>query len=246
MYTFAHNYNRLIAMDVRIEAGWKSILKEEFDKPYFVDLVNFVKRELKEGKQVYPPGKLIFNAFEKTPFDRLKVVILGQDPYHGEGQAHGLSFSVPAGIAQPPSLVNILKEIKDDLGIDPPRHGNLESWAEQGVFLLNAILTVRKSEAASHSKAGWACFTDAVIRKISEHKSGVVFLLWGNFARQKKALIDINKHFVLESAHPSPLSAASGFFGCKHFSKTNAILQQQGLQEINWRLPSDISANPKS
>jgi uracil-DNA glycosylase len=223
-------------MDVKIEAGWKSILEEEFDKPYFVDLVNFVKSELKAGKQVYPPGKLIFNAFEKTPFDRLKVVILGQDPYHGEGQAHGLSFSVPAGIAQPPSLVNIFKEIKDDLNIDPPRHGNLESWAEQGVFLLNAILTVRRSEAASHSKAGWAYFTDAVIRKISEHKSGVVFLLWGNFARQKKALIDTNKHFVLESAHPSPLSATSGFFGCKHFSKTNEILRQQGLQEINWKI----------
>jgi uracil-DNA glycosylase len=223
-------------MDVKIEAGWKSILKEEFDKPYFIDLVNFVKNELRSGKQVYPPGQLIFNAFEKTPFDKLKVVILGQDPYHGDGQAHGLSFSVPAGIPQPPSLVNIFKEIRDDLGIEPPRHGNLESWAEQGVFLLNAILTVRRSEAASHSKAGWAYFTDAVIRNISEHKSGVVFLLWGNFARQKKLLIDTKKHFILESAHPSPLSAFSGFFGCKHFSKTNEILRQQGTPEINWKL----------
>jgi uracil-DNA glycosylase len=184
---------------------------------------------------VYPPGRLIFNAFAKTPFDRLKVVILGQDPYHGEGQAHGLSFSVPEGVSQPPSLVNIFKEIKNDLGIEPPRHGNLESWAEQGVFLLNAILTVRRAEAASHSKAGWASFTDAVIRNISEHKSGIVFLLWGNFARQKKSLIDLNKHFVLESAHPSPLSA-NGFFGCKHFSKTNSILQQQGLPAINWQI----------
>jgi uracil-DNA glycosylase len=222
-------------MDVRIESGWKLILKEEFDKPYFVDLVNFIKKEMTVGKQIYPPGKFIFNAFDKTPFDRVKVVILGQDPYHGEGQAHGLSFSVPKGIKQPPSLVNIFKEIKNDLGIDPPQHGNLEQWAEQGVFLLNAILTVRNGEAASHSKAGWAYFTDAVIRKISEHKSGVVFLLWGNFARQKKALIDTTKHFVLESVHPSPLSAVN-FFGCKHFSETNKILKQQGLQEINWKI----------
>ncbi|MDR1887443.1 MAG: uracil-DNA glycosylase [Prevotellaceae bacterium] len=222
-------------MDVRIEPGWKSILKEEFDKPYFADLVNFIKNELKSGKQIYPPGGLIFNAFEKTPFDRARVVILGQDPYHEPGQAHGLSFSVPRGIRQPPSLVNIFKEIKNDLGIDPPQHGNLESWAEQGVFLLNAILTVRQSEAASHAKAGWASFTDVVIKKISEHKSGVVFLLWGSFARQKKVLIDTNKHFVLESAHPSPLSV-TGFFGCKHFSKTNAILNRQGLPEINWAI----------
>jgi uracil-DNA glycosylase len=222
-------------MDVKIEAGWKAILKEEFEKPYFVDLVNFIKQELKAGKQIYPPGKLIFNAFEQTPFDRLKVVILGQDPYHGEHQAHGLSFSVPEGIAQPPSLVNIFKEIKTDLNIEPPRHGNLESWAKQGVFLLNAILTVRKSEAASHSKAGWEYFTDAVIRKISEHKSGVIFLLWGNFARKKKALINTDKHFILEAAHPSPLSA-NGFFGCKHFSKTNILLQLQGLPEINWAI----------
>jgi uracil-DNA glycosylase len=222
-------------MEVKIEPGWKSVLKEEFDKPYFAELAGFIKKEIREGKQIYPPGKLIFNAFEKTPFDKVKVVILGQDPYHGEGQAHGLSFSVPAGIRQPPSLVNIFKEIKNDLGIGPPQHGNLESWAAQGVFLLNAILTVRKGEAASHSKAGWAYFTDAVIKKISEHKSGVIFLLWGSFARQKKLLIDTGKHFVLESAHPSPLSAVS-FFGCKHFSETNKILKQQGLTEIEWEI----------
>jgi uracil-DNA glycosylase len=222
-------------MEVKIEASWKSVLQEEFDKPYFIELVRLIKTELKEGKQIYPPGTLIFNAFDKTPFDQLKVVILGQDPYHGEGQAHGLSFSVPEGIPKPPSLVNIFKEIKDDLGIEPPQHGNLESWAQQGVFLLNAILTVRKSEPASHSRSGWAYFTDAVIQKISEHKSGVVFLLWGKFACQKKALIDTNKHHVLESAHPSPLSARN-FFGCKHFSKTNQILQQQGLEEINWKI----------
>jgi uracil-DNA glycosylase len=211
------------------------ILNTEFEKPYFADLVNFIKKETMEGKRIYPPGKLIFNAFDKTPFDKVKVVILGQDPYHGEGQAHGLSFSVPKGIRQPPSLVNIFKEIKDDLGINPPQHGNLEQWAEQGVFLLNAILTVRNGEAASHSKAGWAYFTDTVIRQISDHKSGVVFLLWGNFARQKKALIDTTKHFVLESAHPSPLSV-TGFLGCKHFSEANKILKRQGLQEINWEI----------
>jgi uracil-DNA glycosylase len=222
-------------MDVKIEAGWKSVLKDEFDKPYFIDLVNFVKKELAEGKKIYPPGKLIFNAFDKTPFDKVKVVILGQDPYHGEGQAHGLSFSVPKGIRQPPSLVNIFKEIKTDLGINPPQHGNLEQWAEQGVFLLNAILTVRNAQAASHSKAGWGFFTDAVISKISEHKSGIIFLLWGSFARQKKLLIDTNKHFVLEAVHPSPLSATN-FFGCKHFSETNRILKQQGLEEINWEI----------
>jgi uracil-DNA glycosylase len=222
-------------MEVRIEQGWKLILKDEFDKPYFVNLVNFIKKEMAGGKQIYPPGKLIFNAFDKTPFEKVKVVILGQDPYHGAGQAHGLSFSVPKGVKQPPSLVNIFKELKDDLDINPPQHGNLEQWAEQGVFLLNAILTVRNAEAASHSKAGWAYFTDAVISKISQHKSGVVFLLWGNFARQKKALIDTTKHFVLESAHPSPLSFA-GFSGCKHFSETNKILKQQGLQEINWEI----------
>ncbi|MDR3247033.1 MAG: uracil-DNA glycosylase [Prevotellaceae bacterium] len=222
-------------MDVRIEPSWKSVLINEFEKPYFSDLVHFVKTEKRDGKKIYPPGELIFNAFDKTPFDKVKVVILGQDPYHGEGQAHGLSFSVPKGIKQPPSLVNIFKEIKDDLGIDPPQHGNLEQWAEQGVFLLNAILTVRNGEAASHSKAGWGYFTDTVIRKISEHKSGIIFLLWGNFARQKKSLIDTNKHFVLEAVHPSPLSATN-FFGCKHFSKTNNILKQQGLEEINWKI----------
>ena len=222
-------------MDVKINSTWKAVLQDEFDQPYFVDLTNFIRSEIAGGKRVFPPGPLIFNAFEKTPFDKLKVVILGQDPYHGAGQAHGLAFSVPRGVRQPPSLVNIFKEIKTDLGIEPPSHGNLEHWAEQGVFLLNAILTVRESEAASHSKSGWGRFTDAVIRKISSEKSGVVFILWGNFARQKKALIDTSKHFVLESAHPSPLSMSS-FFGCKHFSKTNEILRKQGLEEIDWRL----------
>lgn len=222
-------------MDVKIEAGWKAVLSDEFEKEYFASLVAFIKQELAEGKLVYPPGKLIFNAFDKTPFDKVKVVILGQDPYHNVGQAHGLSFSVPEGVRPPPSLINIFKEIRNDLGIEPPSHGNLEGWAQQGVFLLNAILTVRRAEAASHARAGWTFFTDAVIQKISEQKRGVVFLLWGNFARQKKALIDTSKHFVLESGHPSPMSA-NMFFGCKHFSQTNSILQKQGLDAIDWNL----------
>lgn len=222
-------------MDVKIEPSWKERLQAEFEKPYFSDIVNFVKQEISEGKAVYPPGGCILNAFNKTPFDEVKVVILGQDPYHGKGQAHGLCFSVPHGIKPPPSLGNIFKEIKDDLGIDPPNHGCLEKWAEQGVFLLNAILTVRASEPTSHSKIGWETFTDAVIRKISDDKQGVVFMLWGNFARAKKALIDTAKHYVLESAHPSPFSATR-FFGCRHFSKVNELLVQQGLEPINWSL----------
>ncbi|MDR0661181.1 MAG: uracil-DNA glycosylase [Prevotellaceae bacterium] len=222
-------------MDVKIEPSWKECLQGEFDKPYFADVVNFVKQEIAEGKTVYPPGKFIFNAFDKTSFDNIKVVILGQDPYHGKGQAHGLCFSVQHGIKLPPSLVNIFKEIKNDLGIDSPNHGCLEKWAEQGVFLLNAILTVRASEAASHSKIGWETFTDAVIRKISDDKKGVVFMLWGNFARAKKALIDTTKHYVLESAHPSPFSA-DRFYGCRHFSKANELLVRQGLEPIDWSL----------
>ena len=226
-------------MDVKIEASWKEALKDEFDKEYFTKLSEFIKAEIMAGKTIYPPGKLIFNAFEKTPFDNVKIVILGQDPYHGEGQACGLCFSVPEGIKPPPSLVNIFKEIKQDLGINPPGHGNLEKWAKQGVFLLNAILTVRKNEAASHSKSGWENFTDQVIRTISDKKSGVVFILWGNFARAKKKLIDTSKHFILETAHPSPLSATH-FFGCRHFSKANELLQQQGLSPINWDLTADV------
>jgi uracil-DNA glycosylase len=184
---------------------------------------------------VYPPGSLIFNAFNLTPFDKLKVVIIGQDPYHGAGQAHGLCFSVPQGIKQPPSLLNIFKELKSDLGIEPPSHGNLEKWAKQGVLLLNASLTVNEGEANSHAQCGWQTFTDAVIKKISDEKSGVVFLLWGNFARAKKSLIDTSKHFVLEAAHPSPLSGGA-FFGSRHFSKTNELLKQQGKEPIDWSL----------
>jgi uracil-DNA glycosylase len=222
-------------MKVNIEHSWEAVLQEEFDKPYFEKITEFVKSEISAGKTVYPNGKLIFNAFEKTPFDKLKVVILGQDPYHGINQAHGLCFSVQHGIKSPPSLVNIYKEINNDLGITPPNHGCLEKWTEQGVFMLNSILTVRANEAASHSKIGWQTFTDAVIRKISDNKTGVVFLLWGNFARSKKVLIDTEKHFILESAHPSPL-AGNAFSGCKHFSKTNELLEKQGLSPINWDL----------
>ncbi|MDR0693916.1 MAG: uracil-DNA glycosylase [Prevotellaceae bacterium] len=222
-------------MDVKIEESWKTALQAEFEKPYFAIISACVRNDMLAGKTVYPPPKLIFNAFDKTPFDKVKVVILGQDPYHGAGQAHGLCFSVSRGVNPPPSLVNIFKEIETDLGIAPPSHGCLEKWAEQGVFLLNAALTVRSGEPMSHSKIGWETFTDAVIATLSQKKEGIVFLLWGNFARNKKILIDATKHFVLETAHPSPLSSG-GFFGCRHFSKTNELLQQQGRAPIDWSL----------
>lgn len=224
-------------MEVQIEAHWKEVLKEEFNKPYFQQLVTFLKTEKALNKKIYPPGKQMFNAFEQTPFDEVKVVILGQDPYHGEGQAHGLSFSVPPGIKPPPSLINIFKEIHNDLGIEMRYdYGNLLSWAKQGVLLLNAALSVRAGEPFSHAKFGWAEFTDEVIKKISEEKTGIIFLLWGKFAQEKQALIDENKHFILKAAHPSPFSADKGFFGCKHFSKTNKLLMQQGLQPIDWKI----------
>ncbi|HVZ96478.1 MAG TPA: uracil-DNA glycosylase [Chitinophagaceae bacterium] len=223
-------------MNVHIEESWKQILKEEFDKAYFQHIVTFLKAEKAAGKIIYPPGPLIFNAFHKTPFPKVKVVLLGQDPYHNKGQAHGLSFSVPDGIPQPPSLVNIFKELHDDLGIATPVSGNLEKWAERGVMLLNASLTVRKNEPGSHSKIGWLQFTDTVISKISELKEGVVFLLWGRFAQDKQSLIDETRHHVLKAAHPSPYSADKGFFGCRHFSKTNAILVKEKKDPIGWRL----------
>lgn len=224
-------------MDVQIHPGWKAVLKEEFSKTYFQQVVTFLKTEKAQGKVIYPPGPLIFNAFNQTPFDKVRVVILGQDPYHGPGQAHGLSFSVPAGIKPPPSLVNIFKEIENDLGVKMPmEYGNLTKWAEQGVLLLNAALTVRAGEPFSHARYGWAEFTDAVISKVSELKEGVVFLLWGKFAQEKQILIDESKNFVLKAAHPSPFSADKGFFGCKHFSKTNALLMKQGLEPIDWKL----------
>lgn len=219
---------------VQIEEGWKLALNDEFNKPYFPLIKQFIVEQKAKGKTVYPPGALVFNAFNLTPYNQLKVVILGQDPYHGPGQAEGLCFSVPQGIKPPPSLVNIFKELKTDLGITPPNHGSLVKWAQQGVLLLNASLTVNAGEANSHAKCGWQTFTDAVIKKISDDKEGIVFLLWGNFARAKKVLIDTNKHFVLEAAHPSPLSGGA-YFGSRHFSQTNDILKKQGKEPIDWR-----------
>ncbi len=224
-------------MDVKIEASWKNALKDEFTKAYFQQVVIFLKTEKAAGKIVYPPGPLIFNAFNQTPFSKLKVVILGQDPYHGPGQAHGLSFSVPNGIKPPPSLVNVYKEIQKDTGIAmPEQYGNLTRWAEQGILLLNAALTVRANEPFSHARFGWADFTDAVIKTISDKKEGVIFLLWGKFAQEKQVLIDETRHYILKAAHPSPFSADKGFFGCKHFSKTNELLVKMGKEPIDWKL----------
>ncbi len=217
----------------RIEAGWLEVLREEFEKPYFEKLKGFLLEEKKQY-QVFPPGKRIFAAFDHTPFNKVKVVILGQDPYHGNGQAHGLCFSVPDGVAIPPSLVNIYKELNSDLGIPIPKSGNLEKWAEQGVLLLNATLTVRANQAGSHQNQGWENFTDEVIRQLSARHTGLVFLLWGSYAQAKTALIDTSKHHVLKSVHPSPLSAYRGFFGCRHFSKTNALLLSTGKEPIDW------------
>ena len=221
-------------MDVKIAESWKMRLQAEFAKPYFENVVNFVKAEY-STRTVYPPGKLIFNAFSHCSFEDTKVVILGQDPYHGAGQANGLCFSVNDGIQTPPSLVNIFKEIKDDLGKPLPRNGNLERWAKQGVLLLNATLTVRASEAGSHQGKGWEAFTDAVIKHISDEKEGVVFLLWGAYAQKKGEIINARKHLVLKARHPSPMSANNGgWFGCKHFSQANNYLKAKGLTEIDW------------
>ena len=223
-------------MDVKIEESWKKVLEAEFSKPYFLQVVLHLKTERETGMTIYPPGSLIFHAFEKTTFDKVKVVILGQDPYHGHKQAMGLSFSVPDGVPTPPSLQNIYKELHTDIGMPIPVSGNLTKWAEQGVLLLNAVLTVRENDPASHSKIGWMDFTNAVIKKISAEKKGIIFLLWGKFAQEKRVLIDEMKHHVLKAAHPSPLSAYNGFFGCKHFSKTNELLMKQGLDPIDWTI----------
>ncbi len=219
-----------------IEEKWGGMLTEEFNQDYFMNLKQFLLEE-KKKYTIYPPGAQIFAAFDNTAFDRVKVVILGQDPYHGPGQAHGLCFSVPEGIRLPPSLINIYKEIEDDLGIKMPSTGNLTKWARQGVLLINATLTVRANQAGSHQKKGWETFTDAVIKKLSDEATGLVFLLWGNYARAKQQLIDLTKHHILQAPHPSPLSANRGFFGCKHFSKTNELLKNTGKQEIDWSLP---------
>lgn len=223
-------------MDVKIEDSWKSVLKEEFDKPYFRSITEHLKTEKAQGKIIYPPGQFIFNAFNSTPVDRVKVVIIGQDPYHGPKQAHGLCFSVQDGIPPPPSLVNIFKELKEDVGITIPSSGNLSKWASQGVFLLNASLTVRAGEPMSHAKIGWAQFTDTVIRKISDTREHVVFMLWGKFAQEKRVLVDDSKHCILRTVHPSPLSAHAGFFGSKHFSKANEYLASKGIDPIDWSL----------
>ena len=223
-------------MDIKIEASWKMAMKEEFDKPYFEGIVMLLKMEKAAGRIIYPPGPLIFNSFDKTPFDKVKVVILGQDPYHNIGQAHGLSFSVPDNIKKPKSLINICKELQNDLGIKTSESGNLEPWAEQGVLLLNSSLTVRENEPGSHSKIGWLEFTDAVIKKLSDEKKGVVFLLWGKYAQEKQILIDETRHHILKAAHPSPFSADKGFFGCKHFSKTNEYLIKEGMDPIDWKI----------
>jgi uracil-DNA glycosylase len=223
-------------MDVQLEASWKNELKGEFEKPYFQKIATLLREEKKASKIIYPPGKEIFNAFEFTPLSKVKVVILGQDPYHNPGQAHGLSFSVPDGVKPPPSLMNIFKEVQEDLGLPYPATGNLEKWAKQGVLLLNASLTVLANQPMSHSQVGWHLFTDEVIKHISTAKEHVVFMLWGRFAQNKAALIDAGKHKVLTAAHPSPLSAYNGFFGCHHFSKTNEYLQSVGEAPIDWAL----------
>ncbi|MCK9509449.1 MAG: uracil-DNA glycosylase [Pigmentiphaga sp.] len=220
-------------MEVRIEESWKQVLQSEFDKPYFVDLVQFVKTAYAKGK-TYPPAPLIFNAFDQCPFDDVKVVIIGQDPYHGPGQAHGLCFSVNDGVAFPPSLINIFKEIERDLNIALPTSGNLTRWANQGVLLLNATLTVQAHQAGSHQGKGWETFTDAVIKTLAEQKSDLVFMLWGSYAQRKGAYIDSQKHLVLKTVHPSPLSAYRGFIGCGHFSAANEFLRARGKQEIKW------------
>ena len=225
-------------MEIRkpdIDESWYKVLREQFEAPYFADLKSFLVEE-KQHYAVYPPGKLIFNAFNLTPFDKVKVVILGQDPYHGPGQAHGLSFSVPDGVQFPPSLMNIFKELNNDLGIPMAHSGNLEKWAREGVLLLNASLTVRAGQAASHSRHGWETFTDAAIRALSEEREHLVFILWGNYAIAKRALIDPFKHLILTSVHPSPLSASRGFFGCHHFSKTNNYLIEHNIEPVDWKL----------
>ena len=220
-------------MDVKISESWKNLLQEEFNKPYFEELTRFVKSEYSAG-QVFPAGRNIFRAFDKCPFDKLKVVIIGQDPYHGVGQANGLCFSVDDGVQYPPSLQNIFKEIHDDIGSPIPSSGHLDRWAEQGVLLLNAVLTVRAHQAASHAGRGWEQFTDAVVRTIAERKEGVVYMLWGNYAQRKGQIADPERNLILKSVHPSPLSVYRGFFGCKHFSKANDYLIQQGKEPIVW------------
>jgi len=225
---------------IKLEASWKEALHDEFEKPYMQELGDFLRREKAAGKEIYPPGALIFNALDSTPLDRVKVVIIGQDPYHGPGQAHGLCFSVQPGVPVPPSLQNIFKELKRDLNIDMPKHGHLQRWAEQGVLLLNTSLTVERGNAGSHASMGWQHFTDRVIEVVSQRREHVVFMLWGAHAQSKRRLIDPGKHLILCSAHPSPLSAHRGFIGNGHFSRANQFLEQHGLAPIDWRLPEEL------
>lgn len=223
-------------MDVKIEKSWKDVLKGEFKQTYFKQVVHHIKTEKKQGVTIYPAGSNIFHAFNTTPFHEVKIVILGQDPYHGPNQAHGLAFSVQKGVPPPPSLINIFKELQEDTGMPLPQHGFLEKWAKQGVFLLNASLTVRAHEPLSHSKIGWSIFTDTVIKKLAEARQNVVFMLWGKYAQQKKELIPASKHLILTAAHPSPLSAKNGFFGCRHFSRANNYLVRNGIHPIDWAI----------
>ncbi|HQP90551.1 MAG TPA: uracil-DNA glycosylase [Bacteroidales bacterium] len=220
-------------MHPHIESSWLEVLKDEFQQPYFLEIKKFLLEDKKKYR-VFPPGQLIFNAFNLTPFDKVKIVIIGQDPYHGYGQAHGLCFSVPKGVVKPPSLQNILKELKEDLNINPPEHGDLTGWAKQGVFLLNAILTVRENTPESHRNIGWEKFTNAAIENLSDKKEHLVFMLWGSYAQEKEKLIDNTKHLILKAAHPSPFSANKGFFGCHHFSKANQYLIANNIDPIKW------------
>ena len=220
--------------EIKLETSWKNRLQDEFTRDYMGGLRQFLVDRSRSGAAIYPPGKLIFNALDSTPFDQVKVIILGQDPYHGPGQAHGLCFSVPTGVRVPPSLVNIYKEISSDLGLQPPPHGNLQSWADQGVLLLNAVLTVERGHASAHQGKGWERFTDRVVAELNSGREHLVFLLWGSYAMKKGAIIDRDRHFVLTAPHPSPLSAHRGFFGCRHFSKANTWLERHGMEPVRW------------
>jgi uracil-DNA glycosylase len=237
----AENTNKE-AKAVQLEASWQAVLKDEFEQQYMLDLRAFLQGEKQAGKRIFPPGKLIFNALNSTPLDRVRVVILGQDPYHNPGQAHGLCFSVLPGVQPPPSLLNIYKELQRDTGFRPPRHGYLQYWAEQGVLLLNAVLTVEQFKAASHQGKGWERFTDRIVRVLNEHKENLVFLLWGSHAQKKGQHISRQRHLVLESAHPSPLSAHRGFLGNGHFSRVNAWLAEKGQATIDWQLPEVVQS----
>jgi uracil-DNA glycosylase len=228
---------------IRLEPGWRERLAGEFKQPYMAELKQFLVKEREQGKRIFPKGSEWFRALDLTPPDRVRAVILGQDPYHGPGQAHGLCFSVKPDVAPPPSLINIYKEMESDLGIKPARHGFLEHWASQGVLLLNSVLTVEMSKPGSHRDRGWERFTDVIIRQINEQSEPVVFMLWGSYAQKKAAFVDTSKHLVLKAAHPSPLSAHNGFLGCRHFSKANAFLESHGLASIDWALPE--RASPK-